>query len=94
MTRRDNRDRRLRRFPSDIRGAHTHSSKHRDEVFRSTLCSGFYFCRTFPPTDIREWIDGNQTARCPRCGIDSVIPEASGFPVTAEFLAEMNTHWF
>jgi hypothetical protein len=35
-----------------------------------------------------------QTAICPRCGIDSVIGDESGYPVTREFLAAMKAHWF
>jgi hypothetical protein len=53
----------------------------------------------FPPADIDEWVDENehgvgQTAICPRCGIDSVIGDASGYPVTVEFLSQMHRVWF
>ena len=34
------------------------------------------------------------TATCPRCGIDSVIGDASEFPVTTEFLQKMQRRWF
>jgi hypothetical protein len=34
------------------------------------------------------------TARCPRCGIDSVIGSASGYPITREFLQTMKSYWF
>ncbi len=58
----------------------------------------FYCTATFLPADVREWTDGSegvgQTALCPRCGIDSVIGSASGYPLTAEFLAAMKAHWF
>jgi len=40
------------------------------------------------------WTDTGETAICPRCSIDSVIGDASGLPVTKEFLKEMNKHWF
>lgn len=33
-------------------------------------------------------------AICPKCGIDSVIPDASGVPLSAEFLATMKKWWF
>jgi hypothetical protein len=44
--------------------------------------------------DIREWTDDGQTALCPSCGVDSVIGDASGFPITVEFLTAMEAHWF
>ena len=31
---------------------------------------------------------------CFYCGIDSVIVESSGFPITNEFLKKMNRYWF
>jgi hypothetical protein len=31
---------------------------------------------------------------CARCGIDSVIANASGYPITTEFLKKMHDHWF
>jgi acetone carboxylase gamma subunit len=35
-----------------------------------------------------------QTALCPECGIDSVIGDASGYPITEAFLGKMKTFWF
>jgi hypothetical protein len=34
------------------------------------------------------------TAMCPRCGIDSVIGSASGIDLTPEFLRKMHDFWF
>ncbi len=34
------------------------------------------------------------TAFCPLCGIDSVIGDASGIPITQEFLTAMHDKWF
>jgi len=74
--------------------AHRKSSNHRDEILASALCGCFYCCETFPPSKIYEWVDENATALCPRCGIDSVIGAASGYPITEEFLGAMRRHWF
>ena len=39
--------------------------------------------------------DGEEvTAICPHCGVDSVIGEKSGFPITQEFLKAMHKRWF
>src|SRR5262245_25695988 len=82
----------------DVIQAHKHSIRHRDEVLASSLCGCFYCCRVFPPWEITHWTDDaegvGQTALCPKCGIDSVIGSESGFPLTREFLAAMNTQWF
>lgn len=85
-------------FPEDIRKAHQHSSGHRTELGESTSCGCFYCCSVFPPERIEEWVDEvngeGQTALCPVCGIDSVIGDRSGFPISDEFLRRMRRHWF
>ena len=54
---------------------HPRSSNHRGVLLRSEFCGCFYCLNTFHPKDIKEWIDKNQTALCPVCGIDAVLPE-------------------
>jgi hypothetical protein len=85
-------------FPDEIRKAHDHSSEHRSEVAGSKVCGCFYCCSVFPPTRIEEWVDEvngqGQTALCPMCGVDSVIGDRSGFPVSPEFLKRMKSYWF
>jgi hypothetical protein len=81
-------------MPDLILAAHKHSSRHRDEVVASDQCGCFYCGRLFSSAEITKWIDQGRTALCPRCGIDAVIGSASGFPLTKEFLNEMNGHWF
>lgn len=37
---------------------------------------GCYSClETFDPKEITGWTDKKETALCPKCGIDSVVPE-------------------
>ena len=74
--------------------AHEHSSRHRGEILKSENCGCFYCLAIFSPLEIIEWIDNESTANCPYCGIDSVIGSASGYPVTMDFLAKMEKHWF
>ncbi len=82
------------KMPERIRDAHQHSSKHRSEILKSDLCGCFYCEKTFEPSEIVDWIDDQQTALCPKCGIDSVIGSASGFPISKDFLHEMCEYWF
>jgi hypothetical protein len=86
--------RRVAGFPPDVREAHKRSINHRDEVETSTVCGCFYCLSIFPPAEIVDWTDEDQTALCPKCGIDSVIGDRSGFPISTEFLATMRSHWF
>ena len=79
---------------ADLEIAHKHSIYHRKEILSSELCGCFYCGKTFPPAEIEDWTDEQEglgtTAMCPRCGIDSVVGSASGFPLTPEFLQQMH----
>ena len=86
--------------------AHKHSSLHRAEIEKSDGCACFHCLSTFAPSAITEWIDwpldtpeeqqaeAGKTAMCPECGIDAVIGSASGYPLTHQFLVEMQAYWF
>lgn len=86
--------------------AHARSSNHREEIESSALCGCFYCLSTYTPSAIEEWVDwptgtpealetsAGTTALCPRFGIDSVIGEASGFPLDPGFLSAMHAYWF
>ncbi|WP_283119197.1 hypothetical protein [Neisseria elongata] len=38
--------------------------------------------------------DGQYTAWCPYCGIDSIIGENCGYEITPKLLAAMKDYWF
>lgn len=84
----------------DYIDAHKFSNNHMTELKKDKLCGCFYCMEIFSPAEIKEWIvhpnpcDCRGTAICPYCGIDSVIGESSGYPITKEFLAKMNKYWF
>jgi hypothetical protein len=79
--------------------AHRRSSRHREEVLQSDQCRCFYCLASFKPDEITDWIKEDpqgegETAKCPRCGIDSVIGSASGFPLDDEFFGRMRKTYF
>ena len=79
---------------NDVIQAHKHSLCHRSSIMKDKKCGCFYCLKIFSPTEILDWIDDNNTAICPYCGIDSVIGESCGYPITTNFLNDMNSHWF
>ena len=79
----------------DIIDAHSHSMEHRAELGRSSLAGCFFCSNVFDPNQITHWVDDGRCALCPSCGTDSVVGDASGFPITDKrFLREMNRFWF
>jgi len=82
--------------PDSVRytAALKHAVNHRAELDDSAHCGCFFCFRTFAASDIKIWIDKDQTALCPRCGIDAVIGTASGFHVDDRFLRKLNIFRF
>ena len=84
----------------DLEKAHDFSSQHRTELEKDRICGCFYCMEIYSPKEIKEWVSGDadwtktDTALCPKCGVDAVIGESSGYPITKEFLKEMNEYWF
>ncbi len=75
--------------------AHGFCTNNQQDLKRDTLCGCFSCCHIFSPSQITEWIDDTSgTACCPFCGVDAVIGQSSGYPITPEFLSEMKKIWF
>jgi hypothetical protein len=73
--------------------AHKHASRHRHELEASPRCGCFFCFKTFAVGTIKSWIDANQTALCPHCGVDAVIGEFA-VRIDDQFLRRMHRHHF
>jgi hypothetical protein len=78
----------------NIKKAHQYSSNHKSKLKTDNICGCFYCLSIFNPNKIETWLETEETTLCPYCGIDSVIGESSGFPITRAFLKQMNKYWF
>ena len=59
-----------------VMGRTCESTLHREALLRSEVAACYYCLEKYAPSAITEWCDGdnqNQTAICPRCGIDAVV---------------------
>ena len=74
--------------------AHRHCIYNRAELERSRDI-GFFSCmKIFHNAQlINEYCDGGETALCPCCSKDSLIGDASGYPITMTFLHGMHEIW-
>lgn len=82
--------------PRDARRYHAWSDHHVNAIFRSKVCGCFAcFCRYGHPARKSHWtwIDDGETALCPVCGIDAVLPD-SAVPLTPKLLQDMHWYWF
>jgi hypothetical protein len=81
-------------MPNAIRQAYNCSTHNRAALVKAVKAACFHCNRVFATSEITEWTDLGETALCPACGIDAVLPEMPSFPITPEFLNAMNRHWF
>ena len=82
----------------DFVKAHKHTDFQK-EILKSDVCGCFYCLEIFSPEKITDWHgedckEYEPLALCPKCGIDSVIGSASGFPIEHTFLLKMREFWF
>lgn len=87
----------LENLPADIKNAAEYTTNNREEINKSDLVGCYYCLSIFRPDEIWEWIhpgENDEFPMCPYCGIDSIFGDASGCPVTKDFLQEMNKYWF
>lgn len=56
--------------------------------------AGCYYClEIFPTSEVVQFTDNGQTAICPRCGVDAILPSSAGL-ITADFLKQSKLYWF
>ena len=78
-----------------FRQAHDCCFSNKEQIEKSEKCGCFSCCEIFTPSEITDYLpDEPPTAECPFCHIDSVIGDASGFPITKDFLKKMKKKYF
>ena len=87
-----------------LKAAHKHTIFHAPEIAASSVCCCYYCGFQFDPHDTSlefefwdtEDLRGREpTITCPMCGIDCVIGDASGYPVTdPAFIQAMTEYAF
>jgi len=80
--------------PEELKAEHRRSSYHRAELVSDSGAACFHCLDAYPSTRIERWTDGGNTALCPSCGIDAVLPVTPEHPVSAERLQTVRAYWF
>lgn len=81
----------------DLENAHKLSAENKEQIAKSSLCGCFSCCKIFTPDKIEDWIqekNGKESAICPYCYSDTILGNASNYPVNENFLRAMNERWF
>lgn len=65
-------------IPEPYKTIHKQCSQHREQILASKYVGCFSCCQIFCPNTIEKWTDNNQTAFCPKCKTDALLPHFSG----------------
>ena len=78
---------------ANLAALHEKSRRNRSFLEEAGVCACFYCFNEYPFEQIVEWIDEDQTAICPYCGVDAVLGFDSQLP-DRQLLREMHDRWF
>lgn len=73
---------------------HAYSAHNKSLIDISNKCYCFYCRSCMERSEMVDYIDDGQTAVCPKCGIDSIIPDSIEECVDENMIAQMNEYWF
>ncbi|MDO8415598.1 MAG: hypothetical protein Q7S87_05240 [Agitococcus sp.] len=68
--------------------------QNRQACLSASACGCYYCHNIFEPKKIAAYTDSGQTALCPFCGIDSVIPAPHAGFFTEGLLQIIGNKWF
>ena len=74
----------------NIDNCNKYAMHNKKAIHESEKC-GCYFCENiFLSSQVYSYVDDDQTALCPTCGIDALLPGVTD----KEFLHKAHQHWF
>jgi NAD-dependent SIR2 family protein deacetylase len=77
----------------NLKNIYIKSSGNKKYILESIKCGCFHCEEIFHSNMVVDYID-DKTAQCPKCGIDSVIPEIDNIKITSEMLNNLYIKYF
>ena len=79
---------------SKLEKIHAYSSNNKDLIEKSDKCYCFYCKKVMDSNVVNQYLDIENTALCPHCGIDAIIPDCIDEEINSELVEDMNKYWF
>jgi hypothetical protein len=81
---------------AELDRVHRASVGNRRALESVKACGCFYCLEMFAPSEIAEWATDKEgdTALCPHCGVDAIVPSDVSAFFDIGLLQEMKLHWF
>src|SRR3989344_4447323 len=77
-----------------IENASKNAVESRQVIEASKLAGCFSCAEIFPANEITSWTDNDKTPLCPRCHVDAVLGDSSGYPLNKDSLEMIGKHAF
>lgn len=78
----------------DVDDASKYSIHNIKQLEESEIAGCYFCCQIFKPSEVEEFVDEDDTVICPKCGIDSVLGDKSGYEINIETLKKLKERWF
>lgn len=78
----------------EIKEVHKYSIYNMDQAEASKKAGCYHCLAEFEPSAIKSLTDDDRTALCPKCGIDSVLFDASLYEINQTTLIKLKKYWF
>lgn len=79
---------------SQFERLHAFSTNNKYLIAKSDYCYCYHCKGKFESSEIVKYIDNNNTAICPHCNVDAVLPDCIDINIDNNILDEMNKYWF
>lgn len=79
---------------SQILQASKYSIRNKAQIEASKTVGCYSCLRIYPKNELENWIDGNDTALCNYCGVDSILGDNSPYRIDKETLVALKKYWF
>ena len=73
---------------------HTYCTNNRDLVARANRCYCVYCKADMDRREIVDFLELENTAVCPKCGVDAVLPDSIDETISRSLLQELHEYWF
>jgi len=73
---------------------HTYSTHNRDLINLSQKCYCFSCKAVVNREDVNYFVDDGQTAKCPKCGKEAILPDSIEENIDESVISDMNEYWF
>jgi hypothetical protein len=83
------------KFGYDQYSAYRFATRNKLIIKSSQICGCFFCYEIYTSDEVTNWMDNDETAICPKCGLGNVvIGSSSGLPIDKDYLSLVGAHWF